>query len=149
LSEFSLSPALFEHRPVIKALVRQAGLNPFGLDWRRFTVALDPAGQVIGCVQYKPHGREVMELASLVVVTPWQGQKVGRALVEHLQAQTGPPLWLMCRSTLIPYYHHFGFQEVTELTQLPPYFRRIARLAHLWHRVSGAEYVAIMVWRGP
>lgn len=148
MTDFSLSPAAPHHAPAIKTLVRRAGLNPFSLDWRRFTVAVDPAGNIIGCVQYKPHGQSVMELASLVVAPEWQGQGVGRALVEHLQAQIGPPLWLICRSTLTSYYRHFGFQEVTEVTQLPPYFRRIARLARLWHRVGGAEYVAMMVWNG-
>jgi N-acetylglutamate synthase-like GNAT family acetyltransferase len=120
-------------------------INPSGLDWRRFIVAVDPSGALIGCGQVKPHGDGTRELASIAVVPPWRGRGVARAIVEHFQAAAGPPLWLTCASRLIPLYHRFGFVEA--VADLPPYFRRLRRIARLILFVARTEdYLAIMRW---
>ena len=116
--------------PIIRKLVLQAHLNPTGLDWRRFVVAADQAGEVIGCCQVKPHRDGSNELASLVVAGPWQGRGVARALVKHLLAEHPGPLYLMCRSGLGAFYAQFGFQALEE-SEMPTYFRRVSRLAGL------------------
>jgi hypothetical protein len=51
------------------------------------------------------------------------GSAVCRALLER---ETGP-VYLTCRATLETYYARFGFC-LTELDDLPPYFRRLHRL---------------------
>ncbi|VAW32062.1 hypothetical protein MNBD_CPR01-171, partial [hydrothermal vent metagenome] len=43
----------------------------------------------------------------------------------------------------------FGFHETKNLTEMPPYFRRISRLFQLFTRFRNQpEYLAIMVYDG-
>jgi predicted N-acetyltransferase YhbS len=91
----------------------------------------------------------VRELASLVVSPAWRGQGIGGALVRHLQRRTGPPLWLMCRSQLVPFYRRFGFGEVARKREMPLYFAAVQSaydVFTLGRRVR--EHLAIMVWQG-
>jgi amino-acid N-acetyltransferase len=137
-------------RPAIRSLVLGARLNPSGLDWRRFVVVVSPQGEVVACGQVKPHRDGSKELASLVVDTQHQGHGLGGAVVRSLMAQHAPPLYLMCRSTLVMYYTRFGFEELTPEMEQPPYFKRVRRLSGTlvdWVTSDGS-YLAVMVWRG-
>lgn len=128
-------------------MVRAARLNPLGLDWRRFFVAVDRTGEVVACIQVKPHG-DARELASLVVARGWRGQGLGRQMVRHVKDEAGPPLWLMCRSSLAPFYERSGFSEVRRRGEMPGYFRAIHVLFSCSRRFTrSADYLAIMVWR--
>jgi len=127
--------------------VRQARLNPFGLAWQRFILATTPDEHVVGCVQAKPHG-DLVELASLVVLPDWRRQGIGRLLINQLKATSGPPLWLMCRSQLTPFYEAFGFLQVTDADEMPTYFRRIYRLSAMFGPLTATDdRLAIMLWR--
>lgn len=106
-------------------MVRRARLNPFGLDWERFTVAVDGQDGVIGCVQLKRHAGGAVELASLVVRRDWRGRGVGRALIAAMKAESHGGLWLMCRPNLVSYYEKVGFQVVERSSCMGPYFRWI------------------------
>jgi N-acetylglutamate synthase-like GNAT family acetyltransferase len=128
---FELRPARKEDAAAIRKLIHQVGINPTALDWQRFILAVDDHDQMAGCVQVKPHGDGTRELASLAVQPGWRGQGVARRLIEHLLAHHPAPLYLTCRSHLQPLYEKFGFQAVPQ-GELPPYFRRIARLAALF-----------------
>jgi amino-acid N-acetyltransferase len=114
----------------IRTLVYGARLNPTGLDWRRFIVAVDTEETVIGCVQIKQHRDGSKEMASLVVAEHWQRLGVGQALIEHVLTEESPPIFLMCRSSMGPYYDRFGFESI-EVKDMPPFFRRISRLARV------------------
>lgn len=133
---FSLRPATEADFPEIKALIRRARINPTGLDWRRFTVAVNgPApsegsGELIACGQLKPVPGGLTELASLVVLPAYRQQGVARALIEHLLADAPRPVYLTCRSGLGKLYEKFGFRAL-EPDELPPYYRRLQRLAGL------------------
>lgn len=145
---FRIRPALEGDSRDILKLVLQAGINPLGLKWERFTVAVNTEDQVVGCGQLKPHRDGSLELASLAVQEEWRGQGVGGALIESLIERASEELWLMCRSPLTELYARFGFSEVEEDAQQPSYFRRIRRLAGLIHRLANTgEYLAIMVRR--
>ena len=48
-------PAQASDEAAIKALIRTVNINPMGLKWQRFLVALDKNGQLIGCGQIKSH----------------------------------------------------------------------------------------------
>jgi N-acetylglutamate synthase-like GNAT family acetyltransferase len=147
---FRLRPATAVDQPAIKQLIRDAGINPLGLHWSRFLVAVDNRDALIGCGQVKAHGDGSRELASIAVVPAWRGQEVARALIEALLAQHGPPLWLTCMDRLVPFYARFGFSEVESAEQMPPYFRRAARFFNLYLRLSaGNGRLAVMVWTGP
>lgn len=144
---FILRPATQADQKAIKALIREAGINPMGLDWRRFLVAEDETGQFIGCGQVKPHGDGTRELASIAVKKGWRRQGVARAIIERLQAKHGRPLWLTCVNHLIPFYEPFGFVEVTDLDQMTAYYRRAKRFMKLVQLLSRQRYyLAVMVW---
>ena len=127
---FTLRPGTASDVPFIRALVRAARINPTGLDWRRFVVAVTSEGEVIGCGQVKLHRDGSRELASLVVAPAWRGRGVARAIIEHLLATHPGELYLMCRSRLGPLYERFGFRAIDE-AEMPKYFRRVSRLARL------------------
>lgn len=130
MDTFSLRQATRDDQGDIRTLVIKGGINPTGLDWERFTVAESAAGEVIGCVQLKPHRDGSLELASLAVREDWRGRGVARALIEDLIAGNNGELYLMCRSGLGPLYEKFGFYALEE-EQMPPYFRRISKLVSI------------------
>ncbi len=128
MAEFQLRRAVEADSVPIRELIHLVRINPIGLDWKRFIVAVAPQGQVIGCGQLKPHGADVLELASIAVQPDYRKQGVARAVIEHLLARSPRPLYLTCRSRLGPFYEKFGFQALTS-NEMPRYFRRIQRLA--------------------
>jgi len=125
---YNLRPALKTDLPSIKELIYVGEINPTGLDWKRFVVATNPDGEVIGCGQLKPHGKEILELASIVVDPEYRNQGVAREIIEHLLANSPRPLYLMCRSRLEPLYEKFGFRAIP-YEEMPRYFQRISKLA--------------------
>ncbi len=130
---YRLRPAAAEEAALIQKIIRQAKINPTGLDWRRFILAVDAEGRVAGCGQLKPHG-DAVELASIAVLPEFQGQGIARLLIEHLiQAHPGD-LYLMCRPVLQPFYEKFGFHTADE-SELPAYFRRIAAIFNRLRRI--------------
>jgi len=146
---FSLRSANQEDHGEIRALIRSVRINPAGLDWRRFVVAIDGQGQLIGCGQIKPHRDRSCELSSVAVVEHWRGRGVARAIIERLLSENEPPLWLTCRSSLMPLYRGFSFREVRKDEEQPLYFRRLRRLAGVFKMLSKSnEYLAVMVWEG-
>ena len=123
-------PAVTEDLPRIRELVRAAQINPTGLDWQRFAVIVNFDQQVIACAQIKPHRDGSRELASLVVDPAYRNQGLARTLIAHLIRQYEGDLHLMCRASLGGFYAKFGFEPLSE-PEMPPYFRRINRLASL------------------
>jgi N-acetylglutamate synthase-like GNAT family acetyltransferase len=99
-----------------------------GLDWHRFILAVSPSGEMLGCGQLKPHDDGSLELASIAVRAAHRRQGVARAIIERLIAGAPRPLYLTCRSRLGPFYEQWGFRSL-EPAEMPPHFRRLARLA--------------------
>jgi N-acetylglutamate synthase-like GNAT family acetyltransferase len=128
ITSYALRPALQADLPSIKELIHLGEINPTGLDWKRFVVATNPDGEVIGCGQLKPHGTEILELASIVVDPEYRNQGVAGEIIEHLLADSPRPLYLMCRSRLEPLYEKFGFRAIP-YEEMPRYFQRISKLA--------------------
>lgn len=106
------------------------------LDWGRFLIAVDGNDRLVGCGQVKPHKDGSLELASIAVQPEWRKQGVARTIILCLLETHPRPLYLTCRGRLGSFYEKFGFQEVTDASDLPPYFRRITRLAKLFQRLS-------------
>ena len=119
----------------IHQLIAAEHLNPFGLDWRRFVIAVDPAGEMIGCGQVKLHGDGSRELASVAVIPTWRDQGVARAIIEYLLASQREPLFLTCADRLEEFYQRFGFHTVGQ-EAMTPYFRRLAFLGGLFFRLA-------------
>ncbi len=122
----------------IRDLIHLVGINPLDLDWKRFVVAVNKRDEMIGCGQLKPHGRGVLELASIAVYPEHQGKGIARAIIEHLLNESPRPLYLMCQSALGPFYEKFGFHEI-DSSEMPPYFRRMSKLAGLAFTLAGRE----------
>jgi N-acetylglutamate synthase-like GNAT family acetyltransferase len=140
---FHLRSAVEGDFPDIRNLIRLTGINPLGLDWRRFLVAETDGGRFIGCGQLKPHGDGSVELASIAVEEEYRGRGVARAVIERLLAYSPRPLYLMCRVDLEPLYRKFGFRPI-EPADMPPYFRRIRRIIGAVVSLAGREGPLIM-----
>jgi N-acetylglutamate synthase-like GNAT family acetyltransferase len=127
---FTIRPARETESAQIRDLIHLVGINPLGLDWKRFVVAVNEQDEILGCGQLKPHGRDVYELASLAVYPGQQGKGVARLIIEHLLKDSPRPLYLMCESGLGPLYERFGFRPIP-YEEMPRYFQRISKLAGL------------------
>ena len=126
----TIRPALETEADRIRDLIHQVGINPMGLDWKRFVVAINERDEMLGCGQLKPHGSEILELASIAVYSQHRGKGIARLIIEHLLKDSPRPLYLMCRSPLGPLYKKFGFYEIP-YEEMPRYFQRMSRLAGL------------------
>ena len=123
-------PARKPEAAQIRDLIHLVGINPTGLDWKRFVVAVNERDEMLGCGQLKPHGDDLLELASIAVYPEHQGRGVARAIIEHLLKGSPRPLYLMCESAHGPLYEKFGFRAIS-YDEMPRYFQRISKLAGL------------------
>jgi N-acetylglutamate synthase-like GNAT family acetyltransferase len=131
---YQLRPATASDATRIRQIITLVHINPTGLDWHRFILAVDQAANVIGCGQVKPHHAGLLELASLAVLPDWRSKGVARAIIEYLMQQHPGRLFLTCRASLEPLYQKFGFQTL-EVAEMPAYYRRLSRLANLFNRL--------------
>jgi len=127
MSSNEIRPALESESSQIRELINLVGINPTGLDWRRFVVAVGEAGQVIACGQIKPHGGRILELASIAVRSEYRGRGLARRIIESLLLDSSRPLYLMCMSDNGGLYERFGFRVIGS-EEMPRYFRRIKGL---------------------
>jgi N-acetylglutamate synthase-like GNAT family acetyltransferase len=130
MTEYHIRPARETDAAQIRSLIHLVGINPTGLDWKRFVVAVDDRDKMLGCGQLKPHGQGSHELASIAVYPEHQGKGIGRAIIEHLLEGSPRPLYLMCESSNGPLYEKFGFRAIP-YEEMPRYFQRISKLASL------------------
>jgi len=130
MSIFNLRTANSDDFPAIKRLIHLVQINPTGLDWHRFVVAVDDSGRMLGCGQLKPHGRGIVELASIAVEPFDRNKGVVRAVIEYLIKQAPRPLYLTCLSSMGVFYEKWGFQPVA-LDEMPTYFRRLVKLVKM------------------
>jgi N-acetylglutamate synthase-like GNAT family acetyltransferase len=130
MTEFVLRPATSEDFSAIKKLIRLVDINPTGLDWRRFVIAVDASGRMLGCGQLKPHRGGILELASIAVEPAERHKGLASAIIDHLLSQAPRPLYLTCLLSMDPFYEKWGFRRL-ELNEMPAYFRRLVRLFSL------------------
>ena len=126
----NIRPARETESAQIRDLIHLTGINPMGLDWRRFVVAVNDRDEMVACGQLKPHGKEILELASIAVYPEHQGKGLARAVIEHLLENSPRPLYLMCESSLGSLYEKFGFRAIS-YEEMPRYFQRISKLVGL------------------
>lgn len=145
---FTLRSATAADSSAIRKLIWQVGINPIGLNWRRFVLAVDEKGRMLGCGQVKPHGSGLRELASLAVIPDGRGHGIARLIITHLMLVEKPPLYLTCRPELQTLYTRFGFHSLT-LPDYPTYYRRLDQLVRIfnWFRRSNESF-SLMRWDG-
>jgi len=79
VSSYHLRPAQVKDAASIRRLIWQVHINPTGLDWHHFWVAVDAQDSLLGCGQLKPHGDGSLELASIAVQPQQRGKGIARA----------------------------------------------------------------------
>ncbi len=132
--EYFLRPATLTDAVTIRQIISQVQINPMGLNWQRFVLAIDRDGKVIGCGQVKPHSDGSLELASIAVLPEWRGKGIARTIIENLLEKHPARLYLTCRSQLGPLYQKFGFQAL-QFLDMPPYFKRLSRLVAVFNKL--------------
>lgn len=128
MADFALRLATAQDSAAIRRLIREVRINPTGLDWRRFTIAADKSGRMLGCAQLKPHADGILELASIAVQPDHRREGIARALIEHVVGGAPRPLYLTCRSNLGPFYEKWGFRSLPR-TEMPAYYQRLSAVA--------------------
>jgi N-acetylglutamate synthase-like GNAT family acetyltransferase len=132
---YSLRQATAADARAIRRMISTVHINPTGLSWHRFILAIDSQGTIIGCGQLKPHSDGSLELASIAVLPEWRGRGVARSIIEYLLEPHLGKLYLTCRAELGSLYQKFGFQ-VVESAEMPPYFKRVSGLVNLFPRLK-------------
>ncbi|GIV83741.1 MAG: hypothetical protein KatS3mg052_0748 [Candidatus Roseilinea sp.] len=135
----SLRPATEADQGVIRRMVLAARLDPTSLNWRNFIVAVDD-GEIVGVAQIKPYA-DCREFGSLVVKPAYRNRGIGGRLIEALLQRERGEVYLLCASTLAPYYARFGFALIDD-RQAPATLRRKLRFASLC-RLIGARVVVM------
>lgn len=109
--DFDIRPARREEARLIRRMIWRARLDPTGLNWRRFVVAENQAGRVIGIGQVRqlPGCRE---LGSLVIDKAHRGRGVGTAIVRYLLAAQPGEVYLNCPLGRVSFYERFGFRVI-------------------------------------
>jgi N-acetylglutamate synthase-like GNAT family acetyltransferase len=148
MNDFSLRPAREADFESIRRLIRQEQLNPFGLDWRRFLLAIDAREKMIGCGQIKQHRDGSYELASIATRPDWRKRGVASSVIEHLVASHPGALYLTCRAPLEMFYNRFGFRVLAP-AEMPPYFRRLKRIAMTIRRLHLVDEEMLVMQRHP
>jgi amino-acid N-acetyltransferase len=124
---FSIQAAKAKQAEAIRKLILEVDINPHGLDWQRFLVAITPQDELIGCGQIKQHEDGTRELASIAVDPEWRKRGVARAIIEGLIASQSGELFLMTGRSMREFYEKFGFQEIG-FGRMPKYFRRVSQM---------------------
>jgi N-acetylglutamate synthase-like GNAT family acetyltransferase len=122
----SLRRARQSDAAAIWGIIRQAGINPMGIDWRRFLLA-EVDGRVVGTGQIKPHGDGSRELSSIAVLPEFQRRGIAAQIITALIAGQSGTLYLTCQDRMQNYYERFGFRKVAR-DEMTPYFRRLTRV---------------------
>jgi len=137
--DFVVRLATRQDFPEIRALIHAVSINPTGLDWRRFLVAVSADNTLLGCGQIKPHFDGSRELASVAVHEQARSQGVARAVIQELLAREKKrPLYLMCRARLEPLYVKFGFRVINQ-AEMPVYFQRICQAERIFNTKAQPE----------
>ena len=139
MSDFTVRPAVQQEFPEIRALIHEVHINPTGLHWQHFLVAVTPDNTLLGCGQIKHHSGGVFELASIAVREHARGQGIARAIIEQLlKREKTRPLYLMCRARLGPLYAKFGFRPIG-IGEMPVYFQRLSRAERIFNSRAPVE----------
>ena len=137
---YTLRKATAKDAASIRALIWQVRINPSGLDWRHFLVAVDERDRVIATGQVKPLRDGTRELASIATAAEYRNQGLASAIITQLLAETPRPLYLRCAERMGKFYVRFGFRELTQ-GEMPPVLGREAAfvnwlLRHIDHHKS-------------
>ena len=117
----TLRPATAKDSGPIRRLIHaQPRMNPTGLDWRNFVVAVAPDGRLAGCVQLRPSGPGTVELGSLVVDAAVRGHGIAGRLTAAILATTEDRVLVVTAARHARHYAPWGFQPIAALSAPGP-----------------------------
>ena len=131
----TLRPATAADQDSIGQIIREAGINPMGLNWERFIVAEDN-GKIVATGQVKPHRNGTRELASIATIPEYQKQGIATKIIQALLEREKPPLYLMTEHRTAGFYERFGFYKL-EPDDIPADLKGFYRLGNLMGRLYG------------
>jgi N-acetylglutamate synthase-like GNAT family acetyltransferase len=146
-SEITIRPAVRGDDRSIRAMVRREHLNPLGVDWRNFFVAVNSGWRIVGIGAVKTHGDGSRELASIATDPDWRDQGVAGAVIRTILEREDGPLYLTCRETMAGFYERFGFEEIGR-EKMPPYFRRLHVIFSIIITAGGSRFQLKVLKRG-
>jgi N-acetylglutamate synthase-like GNAT family acetyltransferase len=131
---FRLREAQAADQKVIRKIVRQARINPFGIYWSNFLIA-EVEDHIAGIGQIKIHGDGSRELASIAVRPEFRRQGIAGAIIETLLAGEEGILFLTCMRKMEGFYQPFGFRRAAGI-DLSPDMARLDRLNQWFSRMA-------------
>lgn len=89
---------------------------------QEFAVAVDDAGEVIGCGALHVMWEDLGEVRTLAVTEEWLGRGVGHALLDYLEneARDLGLHRLFCLTFEVPFFSQHGFEEIDEQLVVDP-----------------------------
>jgi len=131
----------------LRKIIKQVGINRFGVHWKRFFV-LEKEGEIIGCVQLKTHLASYQELTSLAILPAWQKKGLSSILMEACIEASTKELFLVCDVELEPLYTRNGFQR-HQGKQLSLFHRIHLRISRtFWSTMANSTYPILMIHIG-
>jgi amino-acid N-acetyltransferase len=128
-AHLTVRPATETDQVAIRALVRSERLNPYGLDWPNFLVAVGSGG-LVGAVQLRRHRDGSRELGSLVVRQEARRQGIASRLINTLLAGMNERVLLITAEAFAARYERWGFRQI-EPAAAPAAIRRNYRIGSL------------------
>jgi N-acetylglutamate synthase-like GNAT family acetyltransferase len=142
----TIRKALKKDAPGIRALIWQVQINPFGLNWQHFLVAVDEQERVVATGQIKPHRDGTLELASIATHPNYRGQGLASEIISRLIQESPRPIYLHCREKMEPYYNRFGFSALA-IEEMPPAYAREMRMMDRARRTVARQLPRLLVMR--
>lgn len=107
----AIRAATADDQNAIVGLVHSERLNPHGLEWPNFVVAVD--GQaLVGAAQIRKHKDGSRELGSLVVDGPYRRQGLASRLIDRLLAGESGRVLVITGKIRAAYFARWGFQPI-------------------------------------
>ena len=138
MTGFTLREATEPDFQAIRRLIYRVQINPMSLDWRRFIIAVDASDKLLACGQLKPHGKDLVELASIAVEPEYRNEGIATAIIDELLKRAPRPVYLICRAPMGSFYERWGFRAL-ERAEMPPYYKNLSRLASVLAPLSGGN----------
>ena len=130
----------------IRSLIWLVQINPFGLNWRHFLVAVDEHDRLVATGQIKPHRDGTLELASIATHPDFRSQGLASAIITRLVQDTPHPLYLHCRDVMEPFYARFGFRSLS-IEEMPQSWARDMRMMDRARRTVAPNIPRLLVMK--
>jgi len=126
--------AMEHDQQAIRTLIHGERLNPIGINWPNFMVAL-MGDRIVGAAQIRKHSDGSRELGSLVVAKEARGRGIASRMIDALLAEEQEPVWLVTPESMASLYRSWGFERI-EPAAAPVKVRHNYRMGSLARIIS-------------